>query len=181
MTIWSLPSICTGLDEEKDRIGWWGSRELKWREWKFCWWKRGWRPRIKDGWVTIFPKRCLKSVLLICCIAWPLPEIFYSGLPADSCYDKEEFDNLTNYVQMIAWSSLILIDICISPLHAEKARGTTLKRLLFNKTIVDLSSKKWSIESRYLSNKCSQQNQTRDTVLKTLLKNKNYKKNKIII
>ena len=80
-----------------------------------------------------------------------------------------------------AWSSLILIDICISSLHAEKARGTTLKRLLFNKTIVDLSSKKWSIESRYLSNKCSQQNQTRDTVFKTLLKNKNYKNNKIII
>ena len=62
-----------------------------------------------------------------------------------------------------------------------KARGTTLRRLLFNKTIVDLSSKKWSIESRYLSNKCSQQNQTRDTVLKTLLKDKNYKNNKIII
>ena len=149
-------------------------------------------------------------MLLIYCIAWLLPEIFYSGLPADSCYEKGEFDNLTNYVQMLAWSSLILIDICIlacvagakrggrgggrkappslfpyplplsTPatqaiciwtLHAEKARGTTLKRLLFNKTIVDLSYKKWSIESRYLSNKCSQQYQTGDTVLKTLLKN----------
>ena len=70
----------------------------------------------------------------------------------------------------------ILIDICIWTLHAEKARGTTFKRLPFNKTIADLSSKEWSIESRYLSNKCSLQNETRDTVLKTLLKKKNYKK-----
>ena len=29
-------------------------------------------PRIKDFWV-IFPERCRKSVLLICCIVWPLP------------------------------------------------------------------------------------------------------------
>ena len=32
-------------------------------------------------WV-IFPEQCWKSVLLICCIVWPLPKIIFSGLPA---------------------------------------------------------------------------------------------------
>ena len=57
----------------------------------------------------------------------------------------------TNYEQRLAWP-LILIYICIWTLHAEKAHGTAFKRLLFNKTIVDLSPKKWSIEPRVLLN-----------------------------
>ena len=32
--------------------------------------------------------RCLNSAPLIGCIAWLLPEIFYSGLPADSYHEK---------------------------------------------------------------------------------------------
>ena len=36
---------------------------------------------LKMFWV-IFPEQCRKSVLLICCIVWPLPKIIFSGLPA---------------------------------------------------------------------------------------------------
>ena len=43
-------------------------------------------PRIKDV-LVIFPERCRKSVLLICCIVWPLPKTFFSGLPADNYFE----------------------------------------------------------------------------------------------
>ena len=33
------------------------------------------------------PEQCRKSVLLICCIVWPRPKIFFSGLPADNYYE----------------------------------------------------------------------------------------------
>ena len=36
--------------------------------------------------VIIFFKRCVKSMLLIFCIAWQLQEIFYSDLPAESYF-----------------------------------------------------------------------------------------------
>ena len=35
--------------------------------------------------MVIFLKWCVKSILLIFYISWQLLEVFYSGLPADSC------------------------------------------------------------------------------------------------
>ena len=39
-------------------------------------------PRIKDVLSNLSFK-----LLLTCCIAWPLPEIFWSGLPADNDFE----------------------------------------------------------------------------------------------
>ena len=43
--------------------------------------------RIKDILQVIFPKRCRKSVPLILCIVWPLPKIFFIGLPAVNYFE----------------------------------------------------------------------------------------------
>ena len=43
-------------------------------------------PRIKDV-LSHLSERCQKSVLLICCIVWSLPKIFFSGLPADNYFE----------------------------------------------------------------------------------------------
>ena len=40
-------------------------------------------PRIKD----VLSQQCRKSVLLICCIVWPRPKIFFSGPPADNYFE----------------------------------------------------------------------------------------------
>ena len=41
-------------------------------------------PGIKDG---LFPKRFRKGVLLNCCMVWPRPKIFFSGLLADNYFE----------------------------------------------------------------------------------------------
>ena len=40
-------------------------------------------PRTKDV-LSHLSRAVSKSVLLICCIVWPRPKIFISGLPADN-------------------------------------------------------------------------------------------------
>ena len=43
-------------------------------------------PRIKDV-LSHLPEQCRKRVLLICCIVWRLPKIFFSGLPTDNYFE----------------------------------------------------------------------------------------------
>ena len=42
-------------------------------------------PRIKD--VLSHLSQAVSENLLNCCIVWPLPKIFYSGLPADNYFE----------------------------------------------------------------------------------------------
>ena len=43
-------------------------------------------PRIKDV-LSHLSEQCRNSVLLICCIVWPRPKIFFSGPPADNYFE----------------------------------------------------------------------------------------------
>ena len=43
-------------------------------------------PRIKDV-LSHLSRAVPESVLLICCIVWPRTKIFFSGPPADNCFE----------------------------------------------------------------------------------------------
>ena len=61
----------------------------------------------KMFWV-IFPKRCLKSVLLIWYIAWLLPKIFYSGFPdfPRTVTSKKTCNFQTNIAELVEYALL---------------------------------------------------------------------------
>ena len=53
-------------------------------------------------WV-IFPEQFWKSVLLICCIVWPLPKIFFSGLHADNYFEINVPFGVTNFAELVEY------------------------------------------------------------------------------
>ena len=50
-------------------------------------------------WV-IFPVQCRKSVLLICCIVWPRPKIFFCGLPAENYFKNKRTIPVKNIAEL---------------------------------------------------------------------------------
>ena len=53
-------------------------------------------------WV-IFPEQCRKSVLLICCIVWLRPKIFFSGLPSGQLLRNKRTIPVTNIAELVEY------------------------------------------------------------------------------
>ena len=53
-------------------------------------------------WV-IFPVQCRKNVLLICCIVWPRPKMFFSALPADNYFEINALFPSTNIAELVEY------------------------------------------------------------------------------
>ena len=56
---------------------------------------------------NFFFKWCVKSILLIFYISWQLLEVFYSGLPADSCFEINHNSRDKHYRARSVCSTLV--------------------------------------------------------------------------